>query len=238
MSVDAANAPLGVDRLQSAEQTLQPDPAPPARPRPPVPSPAAPAVPVRGRPRPRPARPPLGNDPHVRRRSVVPCQSSHAFGAPMRLERPPARTIPAEPVAASLALRPRALLPEQPGPAWRRSPSTRRTCARRCKRPGAARTLLHLPRQPRQPRRPCPAEWPRIGRRRERRKPRVCRAFEVSGRQDLNLRPPGPQPGALPDCATPRCSSSEAGDGNRTRPKSLEGSCATTTLRPRADSPG
>ena len=25
-----------------------------------------------------------------------------------------------------------------------------------------------------------------------------------SGRQDLNLRPPGPQPGALPDCATPR----------------------------------
>ena len=29
------------------------------------------------------------------------------------------------------------------------------------------------------------------------------RAFE-SGRQDLNLRPPGPQPGALPDCATPR----------------------------------
>jgi hypothetical protein len=27
-----------------------------------------------------------------------------------------------------------------------------------------------------------------------------------SGRQDLNLRPPGPQPGALPDCATPRAS--------------------------------
>jgi hypothetical protein len=26
----------------------------------------------------------------------------------------------------------------------------------------------------------------------------------TSGRQDLNLRPPGPQPGALPDCATPR----------------------------------
>src|SRR5207249_281313 len=25
-----------------------------------------------------------------------------------------------------------------------------------------------------------------------------------SGREDLNLRPPGPQPGALPDCATPR----------------------------------
>src|SRR3954453_9082814 len=31
------------------------------------------------------------------------------------------------------------------------------------------------------------------------------RAFHLlSGRQDLNLRPPGPQPGALPDCATPR----------------------------------
>src|SRR4051794_16701414 len=28
--------------------------------------------------------------------------------------------------------------------------------------------------------------------------------YRRSGRQDLNLRPPGPQPGALPDCATPR----------------------------------
>src|ERR1035437_6458312 len=28
--------------------------------------------------------------------------------------------------------------------------------------------------------------------------------FRASGRQDSNLRPPGPQPGALPDCATPR----------------------------------
>jgi hypothetical protein len=29
--------------------------------------------------------------------------------------------------------------------------------------------------------------------------------FEVwSGREDLNLRPPGPEPGALPGCATPR----------------------------------
>src|SRR4029077_6695114 len=26
----------------------------------------------------------------------------------------------------------------------------------------------------------------------------------ISGRQDLNLRPLGPQPSALPDCATPR----------------------------------
>ena len=25
-----------------------------------------------------------------------------------------------------------------------------------------------------------------------------------SGREDSNLRPPGPKPGALPDCATPR----------------------------------
>src|SRR5438105_14679387 len=25
-----------------------------------------------------------------------------------------------------------------------------------------------------------------------------------SGREDLNLRPPGPEPGALPGCATPR----------------------------------
>ena len=25
-----------------------------------------------------------------------------------------------------------------------------------------------------------------------------------SGRKDSNLRPPGPKPGALPDCATPR----------------------------------
>jgi hypothetical protein len=32
-----------------------------------------------------------------------------------------------------------------------------------------------------------------------------CSHFQrKSGRQDLNLRPPGPQPGALPDCATPR----------------------------------
>jgi hypothetical protein len=29
-------------------------------------------------------------------------------------------------------------------------------------------------------------------------------ALEISGRQDLNLRPLGPQPSALPDCATPR----------------------------------
>ena len=35
-------------------------------------------------------------------------------------------------------------------------------------------------------------------------KARLCGPFLESGRQDLNLRPPGPQPGALPDCATPR----------------------------------
>ena len=28
--------------------------------------------------------------------------------------------------------------------------------------------------------------------------------FKWSGRQDLNLRPSGPKPDALPDCATPR----------------------------------
>ena len=28
--------------------------------------------------------------------------------------------------------------------------------------------------------------------------------FLQSGREDSNLRPPGPKPGALPDCATPR----------------------------------
>src|SRR3954452_3880786 len=36
----------------------------------------------------------------------------------------------------------------------------------------------------------------------------ICSALPRSGRQDLNLRPPGPQPGALPDCATPRGRSS------------------------------
>ena len=36
------------------------------------------------------------------------------------------------------------------------------------------------------------------------RKGPFCRPVVESGRQDLNLRPPGPQPGALPDCATPR----------------------------------
>jgi hypothetical protein len=34
--------------------------------------------------------------------------------------------------------------------------------------------------------------------------PACARTTNVSGRQDSNLRPPGPQPGALPDCATPR----------------------------------
>src|SRR5262249_28884268 len=33
---------------------------------------------------------------------------------------------------------------------------------------------------------------------------RLKPSARTSGRQDLNLRPPGPQPGALPDCATPR----------------------------------
>src|SRR3954462_1941262 len=32
----------------------------------------------------------------------------------------------------------------------------------------------------------------------------VPSGLSISGRQDLNLRPLGPQPSALPDCATPR----------------------------------
>ena len=33
---------------------------------------------------------------------------------------------------------------------------------------------------------------------------RTTAADFLSGREDLNLRPPGPEPGALPGCATPR----------------------------------
>src|SRR6202041_149251 len=32
----------------------------------------------------------------------------------------------------------------------------------------------------------------------------LCPFIKWSGREDSNLRPPGPEPGALPDCATPR----------------------------------
>lgn len=32
----------------------------------------------------------------------------------------------------------------------------------------------------------------------------IYSSFCQSGRQDSNLRPPGPKPGALPGCATPR----------------------------------
>ena len=45
---------------------------------------------------------------------------------------------------------------------------------------------------------------------RERQIKLICSCFHRSGRQDLNLRPPGPQPGALPDCATPRDSCKRA----------------------------
>ena len=34
--------------------------------------------------------------------------------------------------------------------------------------------------------------------------PTISREVLMSGRQDSNLRPPGPKPGALPACATPR----------------------------------
>jgi hypothetical protein len=51
-------------------------------------------------------------------------------------------------------------------------------------------------------------------------KPRLSGAFVISGRQDLNLRPPGPQPGALPDCATPRGQAIiTAARGPRPRPR-------------------
>ena len=38
----------------------------------------------------------------------------------------------------------------------------------------------------------------------KKRQPQIEIVF-MSGRQDSNLRPPGPKPGALPGCATPRC---------------------------------
>jgi mRNA-degrading endonuclease toxin of MazEF toxin-antitoxin module len=38
-----------------------------------------------------------------------------------------------------------------------------------------------------------------------------------SGREDLNLRPPGPEPGALPGCATPRTSAPTRRQAGRTR---------------------
>ena len=50
------------------------------------------------------------------------------------------------------------------------------------------------------------------------RKPALCRLFRLSGREDLNLRPPGPQPGALPGCATPRSPASIA-PGHRPPPR-------------------
>jgi hypothetical protein len=43
--------------------------------------------------------------------------------------------------------------------------------------------------------------------------------LEWSGREDSNLRPPGPEPGALPDCATPRTLSGLIGADNGLREK-------------------
>src|SRR5205807_5511049 len=78
---------------------------------------------------------------------------------------------------------------------------------------------------------------PKQASRRPSKSPAISGAFvSPSGRLDLNQRPPGPQPGALPDCATPRGTwilrrsrapaavrTGEAGDGTRTRSFSLEG---------------
>ena len=42
----------------------------------------------------------------------------------------------------------------------------------------------------------------------------LIRTYHWSGRQDLNLRPFGPEPNALPNCATPR--KNGANEGTRT----------------------
>src|SRR5688500_16972728 len=55
-------------------------------------------------------------------------------------------------------------------------------------------------------------------------------SFE-SGRQDLNLRPPGPQPGALPDCATPRDEDSLTLESIRSRCEHVFVSDGTPPLR-------
>jgi hypothetical protein len=62
------------------------------------------------------------------------------------------------------------------------------------------------------------------------------RFFLVSGRQDLNLRPPGPQPGALPDCATPRghCYASERATGVEPVLRAWKAPVQPLTPRPQA----
>src|SRR6185369_3984975 len=71
-------------------------------------------------------------------------------------------------------------------------------------------------------------------------------ATKWSGREDLNLRPPGPEPGALPGCATPRLSrlsSLAASSGGKpqlikraadlpTAPRALRSPAATSACRP------
>ncbi len=62
--------------------------------------------------------------------------------------------------------------------------------------------------------------------------------FLRSGRQDLNLRPPGPQPGALPDCATPRDRlilrpTSERATGVEPVPRAWKAPVQPLTPRPR-----
>ena len=82
---------------------------------------------------------------------------------------------------------------------------------------------------------PIGPQWPVFAARQKREKPRISRAFvEVgeTGFEPATARPPAGCATRLrhsPWCFVVR----RAGDGNRTRPKSLEGSCATTTLRPR-----
>ncbi len=55
----------------------------------------------------------------------------------------------------------------------------------------------------------------------------------LSGRQDLNLRPPGPQPGALPDCATPR-GRSILRPIDRTLPSDMHGNICSMPIRSNA----
>ena len=89
----------------------------------------------------------------------------------------------------------------QPGhPPPRRRPVLRRRSIR-------VRSLMRVRRLPRHPTTGCDSAPDRV--RRESRRPRLGGAFAVAG-QDLNLRPPGYEPGELPGCSTPRRAASIA----------------------------